>query len=74
MNNMKYQIIGLILLCIGGFMAIRPDITVRFQIWTQRVIMGAKFEPSQRTRKAVRFIGVFIVLLGFAIMIGLLKK
>lgn len=67
------QIIGFILLCIGGFLAIWPDATIRFQVWSQRVIMGAKFEPSQRTYKVVRFIGICIALIGLLAVVGVLK-
>ena len=70
---MESKIVGFILLVAGGLMVVRPDILIRFQIWTQRVIMGAKYEPSQRTYKIARFIGVLFVLLGLLAITGILK-
>jgi len=70
---MESKIVGFILLVAGGLMVVRPDILIRFQIWTQRVIMGAKYEPSQRTYKITRFIGVLFVLLGLLAIMGILK-
>ena len=69
---MESQIVGFILLVAGGLMAVRPDILMRFQIWTQRIIMGAKYEPSQRTYKITRFMGVLFVLLGLLAIVGIL--
>ena len=69
---MESQIVGFILLVAGGLMAVRPDILMRFQIWTQRIIMGAKYEPSQRTYKIIRFMGVLFVLLGLLAIVGIL--
>ena len=70
---MESKIVGFILLVAGGLMVVKPDILIRFQIWTQRVIMGAKYEPSQRTYKIARFIGVLFVLLGLLAITGILK-
>jgi len=70
---MESKIVGFILLVIGGLNVARPDILIRFQIWTQRIIMGAKYEPSQRTYKITRFIGVLFVLLGLLAITGILK-
>lgn len=70
---MESKIIGFILLVVGGFLVVRADIFMRFQIWTQRIIMGAKYEPSQRTYKITRFIGVLFVLLGFLAIVGFIE-
>ena len=37
---------------------------VRFQVWSQRVIMGAQYVPSQRTYTVMRIVGGLIVILG----------
>ncbi|MBI2109165.1 MAG: hypothetical protein HYT93_03230 [Parcubacteria group bacterium] len=70
---MESTIVGFILLVAGGLMVVRPDILIQFQIWTQRVIMGAKYEPSQRTYNITRFIGVIFVLLGFLAIVGFIE-
>ena len=70
---MESKIVGFILLVAGGLMVVKPDILIRFQIWTQRVIMGAKYEPGQRTYKIMRFVGVIFTLLGFLAIVGILK-
>ena len=65
--------VGFILMVFGGLQAVRPDIMMRFQIWTNRVVMGAKYEPSARTYKIVRWFGVFFVLLGLLVITGATK-
>lgn len=55
---------------LGGTMVVRADLYLKFQIWSQRVIMGAQYVPSRRTYTIVRFIGVFIVLMGLAVIVG----
>lgn len=67
------QIVGLVLLILGGLQVVRPDLMIRFQVWSQRVIMGAKYEPSDRTYKVVRIIGVLILLLGFLAVTGAIE-
>lgn len=63
-------IVGLIFTALGGFEAIRPDLFLRFQIWVNRVVMGADFRPSHRTETIVRSIGAFIMVIGLAVLAG----
>jgi len=70
---MESKIVGFILLVVGGLAMVRPDVFMRFQIWTQRIIMGAKYEPGQRTYKIMRFVGVIFTLLGFLAIVGILE-
>jgi hypothetical protein len=70
---MKNIIAGLILLILGGFLLGYPKIVVRVQVWSQRAIMGAQYVPSQRTYAVVRVIGVFLIILGFVVVAGILK-
>ena len=65
--------VGFLLIVIGGFQALRPDIMLDFQVWVQRVLMDAKYEPSARTAMVVRVIGVFITLLGFFVITGAIQ-
>src|SRR3989344_2287719 len=44
----------------GGFNAVRLDILIRFQVWNQRVFMGAKYKPSRRTYMAMRIFGAVL--------------
>lgn len=63
-------IVGFILFVIGGLMVARPDWYVRFQVWTQRVIMGAEWKPSGRTYMVFRIIGTILVILGLTNFVG----
>ena len=67
---MEQYAVGFILMVFGALQAIRPDIMMRFQIWTNRVIMGAKYEPSERTYKITRFFGAFFMVLGLLVIKG----
>lgn len=67
------QIVGLILLIVGGLNVVRPELLLRFQTWSQRVIMGAKYEPGQRTYKVVRIIGAVFMVLGLLAITEILK-
>jgi len=69
---MEQYIVGFIFLVFGGMNVVRPDLMVRFQVWTQRVIMGAQYVPSERTYKVNRIFGVVFVLLGLGILTGAL--
>ena len=69
---MEQYIVGFVLLVFGGMNVVRPDLMVRFQVWSQRVIMGAQYVPSERTYKVNRMFGVVFVLLGLGILTGAL--
>ena len=70
---MQPLIVGAILLIIGGLNVVRPDIMLRFQVWTQRVVMGANYEPGERTYRITRVIGALIMLMGFFIVTGFIR-
>ncbi|MDO8523481.1 MAG: hypothetical protein Q7S12_04370 [bacterium] len=70
---MQQTLVGFVLMTFGGIMAIRPDIMMRFQIWTNRVIMGARYEPSERTYKITRFFGAFFIVLGLLVITGAMQ-
>jgi len=67
------QIVGFIILIIGGFQAVRPDLMLAFQKWTYRTIMDAQFEPSLRTERIVRFIGALISVMGLLVITGVIS-
>lgn len=67
------QIVGFILLILGGLQAARPDIFMRFQIWTQKVIMGAEYVPSNRTYNILRSIGVSLFIIGLLALTGAIE-
>ena len=69
---MEQYIVGFVLLVFGGLNVVRPDLMVRFQVWSQRVIMGAQYVPSERTYKVNRMFGVVFVLLGLLVITGVL--
>lgn len=62
--------VGFILTVLGGLYVVRPDLMIRFQVWTQRVIMGAQYVPSHRTFKAIRIIGAILIIMGLANLVG----
>jgi hypothetical protein len=64
----------LVLFLLGGFMAACPKVMVRFQIWIQRTLMGAQYIPSQRTYIAIRLLGVFLIVLGLVVAVGVLRQ
>ena len=70
---MEQTIVGFILLVFGGLNAVRPDVLMRFQIWSQRVIMGAKYEPSHRTYTVIRIFGGVFIVLGLLVITGAIK-
>jgi hypothetical protein len=59
----------LILLLIGAGMVLWPKVLVRFQVWSQRTLMGAEYIPSQRTYTAMRLTGVFLIFLSLLILL-----
>ena len=63
----------LILVIIGGFMVVCTKAMVRFQVWSQRVIMRAQYIPSQRTYTAMRIVGAVIVILGILVSVGVIR-
>ncbi|HEY4473668.1 MAG TPA: hypothetical protein VI957_00705 [Candidatus Paceibacterota bacterium] len=69
---MEQYIVGFVLLVFGGMNVVRPDLMVRFQVWSQRVIMGAQYVPSERTYRVNRIFGIFFVLLGLLVVTGAL--
>lgn len=70
---MESNIVGFILLVLGGLHVVRPDFLIRFQVWSQHVIMGARYEPSARTYTVVRYFGVVLVLLGLLVLVGVIE-
>ena len=70
---MKNIIAGFILLILGGFMVVFTHAMLRFQVWSQRTIMGAQYIPSKRTYKVMRIIGALLFILGLIVSIGILK-
>ena len=61
--------VGLFFLVLGGVGVVRTDLVMRFQIWRNRVIMGAQYIPSRRPYAIVRGFGVLFVLLGLAVIV-----
>lgn len=70
---MENIILGAILIFLGGLQVVRTDLMMKFQIWSQRVIMGAEFIPSSRTYKVIRIIGAVTALLGLLVITGILE-
>jgi len=64
--------VGFVFLLLGGMNVVRPDIMVRFQVWTQRAIMGAQYIPSERTYKVNRIFGAIFLFIGLITITGAL--
>ena len=58
---------------IGIIYLIWPQLLINIQIWTTRVILGARFEPTIRTKKAYRVIGFILLAFGFLIWMEIIK-
>jgi len=67
---MEQYFVGFVFLLLGGMNVVRPDLMVRFQVWTQRAIMGAQYIPSERTYKVNRIFGAFFLLIGLIVITG----
>ena len=67
------QIVGLALLAFGGLQAARPDLVLRFQVWTQEKVFGAEYRPSAFTARVVRSLGAGIAILGFLVLTGAIE-
>jgi hypothetical protein len=70
---MERVFVGFILMVIGGLYTVRPDLLLKFQVWTQRTIMGAKYVPSKKTYKIVRYFGILFLILGLFVITGIFK-
>ncbi len=70
---MKNIIAGLILFVLGGFMILFTHSMIRFQVWVQRVIMGAQYTPSKRTYTAMRIVGGILFVLGILVAVSVIK-
>ncbi len=70
---MEKTIAEFVLLALGTIMIVFPATMVDLQVWSQRVLMKAQFIPSLRTYKAVRLIGILLFILGFLVLLGVLK-
>ena len=57
-------LVGVLLAFIGLVEALSPQMMVKFQIWTQRVVLGATYIPSARTYTFIRYLGIFFLALG----------
>jgi hypothetical protein len=65
----KYFVL-LIFLAYGLVAFFRPEWIAKMQIWTNKKIFGAKFEPSQRTLKFYQAMGVLFLIMTFFIFIA----
>lgn len=68
----EQTLIGFVMLSIGGLYVVRPDIVLRYRVWSQKVFMGAKYKPTKRTHKIIQAIGVIFMILGLAATVGIL--
>ena len=66
---MEAKIVGFILIVIGGLQAVKTDWFIRFQIWTQKTLMGADYIPSAKTYKIARIIGAAIMIMGLSVAV-----
>lgn len=60
-------------MALGALQALVPGILLQFQVWVQRVLMRAKYEPSDFTRRVVRSLGVALFILGVLILTGAIE-
>ena len=70
---MEQTLVGFFFLILGGLHAVRPDLMLRFQVWSQRVLMDAKYEPGPRTYTIVRVFGALFIVIGLLTITGALN-
>ena len=64
-------LVGVLFLILGGVAVLRTDLVLRFQIWVQRVIMGAEYIPSSRTYLIMRILGAIFIVIGLLAITGI---
>ena len=57
-----------VLFILGGFMILCTNTMMRFQVWSQRVLMGAQYTPSQRTYTMMRVVGTLLIIIGIIVL------
>ena len=64
---------AIIFILFGGLSLLYPSLLLRFQIWTQKIIMKAQYIPSRRTYIVVRIMGAIFLALGIFALFGILN-
>lgn len=67
--NLAVLVPGAVLLAVGMMVALNPESILKLQIWTQKVIMGAEFKPSARTKTIYRIIGLVLIIFGLVALV-----
>ena len=70
---MEQTLVGFFFLLLGGINAVRPDIMLNFQVWGNRVLLGAKYEPGPRTYTIMRIFGAFFMVIGLLVITGAIQ-
>ena len=55
---------GIIFVVIGFLFLVKADLMLKFQIWTQKKIMDAKYIPGKETPVIVRAMGIVFLIIG----------
>jgi len=63
-NDLELLLVGIVFLAIGAFYTITTDLAIKLQVWSNKVIAGAKFIPSNKTTLVFKIFGAFFLVLG----------
>ena len=56
--------VGILFTILGLLFAVKPDWLIKFQIWQQEKMMGAKYIPSKKTYTVTRAMGIIFLIMG----------
>jgi len=57
-------LVSMVFLFLGGVNLLKPELMVKLRVWTTRVFLRAKLEPSNKTRLVYRIVGAVFVVIG----------
>ncbi len=52
---------------------VKPDWLVRWQVWSNKKVLGAKFVPSKKTYKVYRAMGILFAGMAVLVMFGVIE-
>lgn len=63
---------AIVFIPLGALLIFKPDLYLKFQIWQQKVFMGAKYIPSKKTILICRLLGAIFFIGGLlSLFLGL---
>jgi uncharacterized membrane protein len=73
--NISSFIPGIVLFVVGTLLLAKPELIVKLQRWSQKVIMDADYKPGIRTIIMFRIMGIIFIVFGLiALFIAIFQK